>query len=203
VVATSCLELLASNRSLTDGVYTLDLDGGGPSSAHPYYCDMTNGGWTLVANQVPDTLLPNDSTTVNAAGSGSVIQSFRLGVPDITMIRPSLAWKLTDPNDTVYFKPNCVVDWTINYDMGAASQPNVCTTGYTDTSFTTVENGAWQNASVRGIGINNSGASCSIRMFESHMTTAGAIENGSAEAGIAAPCVYQNFTSQRVSLWFR
>jgi len=200
--AASCLALLAANSSLTDGTYAIDLDGDGPFPSLPYYCDMTGGGWTLVANQVPDTPLPDSVCTVNPTGFGTFTQSYRLGVPDIASIRPTVAWKLTDPTHSVYFKPACVVDWTVNYDT-PAPVPTVCTTGYTSTVFDTIVNGGWINASARGIGINNSGAVCSIRMYESHMKTDGTVEASSLQAGVACPCDYTKYTAQRVSLWFR
>ena len=199
--AASCREKLTADSSLADGTYTLDLDGAGPLPALPFYCDMTGGGWTLIANQVPAALLPDTICTVNPAGFGSLSESYRLGNPAITSIQPSVAWKLTDPTNAVYFKPDCVVDWTINYNS-LNPMPTACTTGYTSSAFTSVQNGGWQRVSARGIGINNYGEFCSIRMFESHSNTEGTIEPSSQVAGLALPCNYQQFTTQRVSLWF-
>ncbi len=47
----NCKEYL-DNGYLTDGVYTIDIDGVGGKSPFDCYCDMTNdgGGWTLVYN---------------------------------------------------------------------------------------------------------------------------------------------------------
>ncbi len=199
--AASCHEKLAANSSLADGTYTLDLDGSGPLPSLHYYCDMTNGGWTLIANQVPAAPLPDTICTVNPAGFGSLTQSYRLGNPAITAIRPSVGWKLTDPSNAVYFKPDCVVDWTINYNS-LNPMPTSCTTGYTSSTFGSIQNGAWTRVSARGIGINNNGAFCSIRMYESHTNTEGTIEPSSLDAGLACPCNYEQYTAQRVSLWF-
>ena len=198
----TCLALLQQDAGSVDGKYTLDLDGSGPSPALSYYCDMTGGGWTLVANQVPASLLPDTICTVNPESFGRLDASYRLGMPDVASIHPTTAWKLTDPSNTVYFKPACVVDWTINYDSLSPS-PTACTTGYTALDFGSIVNGAWIRVSARGIGINNFGAPCSIRMYESHMQTDGTIEETSLPAGQAAPCDYQKYSSQSVSLWFR
>ena len=195
----TCLDLLASDRSLADGVYVLDLDSDGPFPARSFYCDMANGGWTLVANQVPAAPLPNLTTTVNAEGFGALDQSYRLGNPDITSIRPIRGWKLTDNTTTVYFRPACVVDWTINYIDNTS--PTDCTTGYTSANFAAQINAIWASCSARGIGINNNGSFCSIRMYEAQFNTAG-VPQGGVSAGAAAPCDY-NDTSQRVSLWFQ
>lgn len=200
--AKSCAELLEADDTLRNGSYQLDLDGTGPFPSLPYYCDMTGGGWTLVANQVAGAPLPDDQCTVEPSHFGSEGKSYRIGMPVVAQIRPTLAWKLTDATNTVYFKPACVVDWSVNHDTPSASA-DVCTTGYTTTAFTMIKNGGWKRASVRGIGINNYAADCSIRIYESHMDTDGMIESTSIAAGLAAPCVYQNYASERVSLWFR
>jgi hypothetical protein len=200
--AKSCAELLAGDASLTDGTYQLDLDGSGPFPSLPFYCDMTQGGWTLVANQVPGSPLPDDQCTVEPTHFGTQDQSYRIGLPVVAEIRPTVAWKLTDATNSVYFKPECVVDWSVNYDT-LSPMPELCTTGYTTTAFSAIKNGSWKRASVRGIGINNLGADCSIRIYESHMLTDGTIEASSLDAGLAAPCVYTQYATQRVSLWFR
>jgi hypothetical protein len=200
--AASCAAVLARNAASADGVYTLDLDGTGPSPERSYYCDMANGGWTLVANQVPNTPLIDDTSTINAAGFGTTSQSYRLGVPDITTIHPTTGWKLTDPTNTVYFKPSCIVDWTVNY-LTPNAVATVCTTGYTDLTFATIVNGGWQQVTARGIGINNGGSTCSIRMYEAHTDTLGNPQNGAGPAGIATPCDYQQYVTERVSLWFK
>lgn len=195
----TCLDLLASDRSLADGAYVLDLDADGPLPARSFYCDMTNGGWTLVANQVPAAPLPNLTDTVNGDGFGALDQSYRLGNPDVASIRPTRGWKLTDNTTTVYFRPACVVDWTINYIDNAS--PTDCTAGYASANFAAPINAKWVSCSARGIGINNNGNFCSIRMYEGQFDAAG-VPQGGVPAGVAAPCDY-NDTSQRVSLWFQ
>jgi hypothetical protein len=48
-VYTSCYELLKSNPGATDGTYVIDADGAdGPAPQVAVYCDMTNGGYTMV-----------------------------------------------------------------------------------------------------------------------------------------------------------
>lgn len=44
----TCGEILAATPTATDGTYTVDADGSGPLRPFDVYCDMTNGGWTLV-----------------------------------------------------------------------------------------------------------------------------------------------------------
>ena len=63
---TSCAAWLASNGSLPDGVYPIDPDGAGPIAAANLFCDMKNGGLTLVAN-IYDSAgddAPNDTSYV-------------------------------------------------------------------------------------------------------------------------------------------
>jgi hypothetical protein len=192
--AASCAAVLATRPDAANGVYLLDLDGTGPAPARGYYCDMTGGGWTLVANQVPEAPLPDTAATVNAAGFGTLSQSYRLGGSEITALRPSIAWRLTDNANAVFFTPACTVDWNVNYTT--IMSPTPCTVGYTSTAFTTVFNGRWVYCSAKGIGINNSGQFCSMRMHEGGPASQGAMAHGRA-----ATCLYR--VDQRVSLWFR
>ncbi len=193
--ARSCAAILAAVPGATSGPYLLDLDGDGPIGARAYACDMRDGGWTVVANQVPTELLDDSTATLGAAVFGDVAHSWRLGNPDIALVRPTLAWRLSDELNNVYVVPSCVVDWTRNYlDVMSASE---CTIGYTTTALNVVVNGRWTYCSARGIGINNNGASCSIRMSEGGFGRGvGAMANGRAYT-----CDYN--TSRRVSLAFR
>jgi hypothetical protein len=49
VSGTSCSAIVAGIPSAADAVYAIDPDGAGASTAFSVYCDMTNGGWTLIA----------------------------------------------------------------------------------------------------------------------------------------------------------
>ncbi|MCA9581357.1 MAG: hypothetical protein KC416_06150, partial [Myxococcales bacterium] len=51
----SCYEILQVNPSANDGKYTIDADGSGPLDPFEVYCNMAEGGWTLIAL--------NDNTT--------------------------------------------------------------------------------------------------------------------------------------------
>ena len=50
---TSCFDILQTYPSSEDGVYTIDPDGAN-NGYDPFYayCDMDNGGWTLLARLV-------------------------------------------------------------------------------------------------------------------------------------------------------
>ncbi|MEZ4448913.1 MAG: fibrinogen-like YCDxxxxGGGW domain-containing protein [Nannocystaceae bacterium] len=68
--AASCKALKAIDDALPDGVYKLDVDGEGPEVEFSAYCDMTQGGWTLVmkaidSNFAYDDPLWEDATPMN------------------------------------------------------------------------------------------------------------------------------------------
>jgi hypothetical protein len=195
---TSCATILANNPGAPDGIYEIDVDGKGASPPFLAYCDMAGGGWTMVENQVPTDPLPDVTTTVNAASAGQLGASWRLGNPAITLIKPAVGWKLTDATNTVFLKPSCVVDWTIDYILVHVATD--CTTGYTNTAFTTPVNGGWVYCSARGIGVNNSGQNCSMRADEGGNGQPGG--QGAGPNGRAYSCHYSS-TSERISLWFK
>ena len=55
--AVSCADVLQEEPSSTDGIYWLDPDGAGSFEA---YCDMTNGGWTLILKTSGDSTFDYD-----------------------------------------------------------------------------------------------------------------------------------------------
>ncbi|MEY3014245.1 MAG: hypothetical protein RIT45_2980 [Pseudomonadota bacterium] len=50
--AASCAAIRAQFPTAQDGLYPVDPDGPGPIAAADVFCDMSGGGWTLVANLV-------------------------------------------------------------------------------------------------------------------------------------------------------
>ncbi len=193
--ARNCAAVLSALPGATSGPYLLDLDGDGPSVARIFSCDMRDGGWTIVANQVPAELLADVNDTVGETVFGQLDHSWRLGNPDITRVRPTVAWRLSDELTNAYVVPACIVDWSRNYtDVMFATE---CTIGYTTPALNVVLNGAWVYCSARGIGINNTARHCSIRMNEGGFGRAG----GALANGRAYTCDYN--TVRRVSLAFR
>lgn len=186
--ATSCADVMTRNPAQADGPWWISAQGARPYRA---YCDMTGGGWTLVMNQVPAAPLPDSTATVNEAAMGTLDQSYRFGGAAMARVRPAVAWKLNDAQTSVYFAPECAVDWNVNY-LGQPASP--CTLGYTTEQRTTPVNGGFINVSTRGIGINNSAQICSIRAYNVR-------SDGNVETGPATSCQYR--TDQRVQLWFR
>ena len=78
---TTCLSILNTYGTVSDGIYWLDPDGPNAGSDGFYaYCDMTRdgGGWTLVMRMAADTVLTYDSsywtdqTTFNSDAGSSL-----------------------------------------------------------------------------------------------------------------------------------
>jgi cysteine-rich repeat protein len=51
----SCKAFLTADATSADGIYPIDPDGSGPIAAANLFCDMKNGGWTLVGNYYDST----------------------------------------------------------------------------------------------------------------------------------------------------
>jgi hypothetical protein len=190
----TCKTLLQANPALSNGAYDVKLDG---VNATRVYCDMSAGGWTLVSNQVPGSLLANDYGNVNAANFGSSTSSWRVGHTTTVAIEPTEAWRMTDGSTTVYFKPTCRVDWARSYFNTGRSLD--CNTGYTSTAFTSITNGGFVDAAVRGIGINNGGANCSMRIFNDVLWTTPT--GNTLQVGQSGGCLGASNTT--IQLWFR
>jgi hypothetical protein len=62
----SCKAALAANPTAIDGLYSIDPDGAGPIAGAELFCDMKNGGLTLVANifNTAGDDMPNDTSYV-------------------------------------------------------------------------------------------------------------------------------------------
>jgi cysteine-rich repeat protein len=61
-----CADIHYKNPGWPDGTYVIDPDEGGPIAPVKLFCDMTNGGWTLVGNYYdsPGDDMPNETSYV-------------------------------------------------------------------------------------------------------------------------------------------
>ncbi|MCK6550143.1 hypothetical protein L6R52_30185 [Myxococcota bacterium] len=60
----TCRRILEAGQSRGDGVYRIDVDGRGPLAPVDTWCDMTNGGWTLLAKTIAAGLTTDEQTTI-------------------------------------------------------------------------------------------------------------------------------------------
>ncbi len=68
--AGSCLDIYKALPKSADGAYYLDIDGAGPIATAQYYCDMKNGGWTLLIYDTFDSAQGGWSAgTITGCGS--------------------------------------------------------------------------------------------------------------------------------------
>lgn len=154
----TCFSILQDNRNSKNGVYTIS-----PSNI-PFnaYCDMENGGWSLVASQVEVELLDKNIYSINEHNFGHLDKSFRLGNEIINSIRPYFSWKITDNSNSVYFNPNCIINWNNSLDN---KNSEFCNTGFKDELFNEKISDSTISNYSNGIGMSNEGKFCSIRMY--------------------------------------
>lgn len=126
----SCLEILRATPGASDGIYTVLMTGGPTPSK--VTCDMTNGGWTLVASvsQASASWLLasaySDTTSgdfkmsdavINAAKSSGIGQ-FRVTLDQYDPGPPApTTRKNTGP---LYVNPSCIFDSTSTPSSGSA-----------------------------------------------------------------------------------
>ena len=196
----SCAAILSQGKSTGNGLYTIDLNGWGELEV---YCDMTNfgGGWTLVGHQHPSVYF-TDTTADIGLSNFDPTQTFRFGNDKIQLFEPTLAWRITsDQNgtltDNAWFRPECVIDWG-KYVGTYGTNPDLdtdCGIAYTDAAFSQTLGLHTEGNCSRGIGQNNSGNYCSIRM--------GSCGFSNVNAGAASPCSIGNVTTHSVKLWMK
>jgi hypothetical protein len=149
----SCRERFLGGATV-DGPYTVDPDGLGPLGSQSVWCDMQNGGWTLVMRAYAgDTTGWSTSTDLHverAATGPNQNATFRLSNDAINGIRGATGiYKLRSDgtfNATRYVAANC----TYVHDLIA---PNVCTSSYSDDALTQDLRTGTQTNDCRGISL--------------------------------------------------
>ena len=206
---TTCAEIKRMNHRAQSGIYTIDLDGPGGDDKNTFdaYCDMETdgGGWTLAMHQAPNQCLAGTSTKIGDAATwlADNTQSFRWGTRQLAIVRPEAAWVLADATNRVHFRPACVVDLVANTLRDNNIQE--CEEGFTDDTFMTPTSSWSDDNASNGIGMNNAGAFCSIRMYLSFDQNAA----GGLTEGCACPCdpastaAWTRPPSEQVQLWFK
>ena len=204
-----CVGIAQSGQGQSSGIYTIDplQDGVGFQA----YCDMETdgGGWTLVGRQIPSDKFTQTSEDINMGEDWDVEGTFRLGNEKIQAISPTLAWRIFSKSlstgvliDDAWFVPECVIDWdtyvgTYSEAPEATSFYPDCGIAYTDSSFQDIVGGVYTQSNCSlGIGQNNSGGYCSIRMSSCTWSTV-------TQQGQAAPCDINNQGSVIMELWVK
>lgn len=199
-----CSMILDNGLSIGDGVYQVDPEQ--LNDPFDVYCDMNSegGGWTLVAKQVPAEQFTMTDLDINLSTGLDPSYTFRFGNDKIQRFAPNVAWRIvsTAPNgqiqDNAWFKPACVVDWlNLIGSYGSISQTldTDCGIAYTNAFFNQpISNYTNGNCSY-GIGQNNSGQYCSIRMSSCAWSN--------VQEGGAAPCNVSQVGNYTMTLWLK
>lgn len=188
--ATSCRELHAARPSLGDGVYTLDLDAGGPLTAFSAECDMTTagGGWTRLVRSAPANTHPGWTQTSgygNAGGAVHISPAWHT-MTDFTEVmdnqsgsymggritgcwtNQTMAAQVAKPNFTCTTTAVAGLPQRTSFQVNANQTHNGCTnlTAFIGFGFSTWDagvSGSWQGIGINGYKTNvtvNCGTQC-------------------------------------------
>ena len=162
------------------------------------------GGWTLAGHQHPTEYFTRTTENINVDNFNPQT-TFRYGNDIVQQMIPSVAWRITSNDinseiltDNAWFRPECVIDW----DVYTGIQDDItvldsdCGIAYTDENFTDSVGGAYTESNCSlGIGQNNSGTFCSIRMASCAF--------GEHDSGVASPCDMSHVSTHSVKLWYK
>jgi hypothetical protein len=167
--------------------------------------EYEGGGWTLTARQIPSDKFTQTADDINIDDGWDVEGTFRLGNEKIQALAPTAAWRITSRSlssgaliDEGWFVPECVINWNqyVGYPSGSEFYSE-CGIAYTDDDFDQILGGVYTEGNCSlGIGQNNSGQYCSLRMSSCTWSTV-------TQQGQAAPCDINNQGSVIMELWVR
>ena len=199
-----CAMILDNGLSIGDGIYEIDPEQ--LNDPFEVYCDMTTegGGWTLAGRQVPSEQFTLTDQDINLSGGLDPDNTFRYGNDKIQRFAPNVAWRIvsTSVNETIqdytWFKPACVINWlNLIGSYGSTYIPldTDCGIAYTNATFSQPISSYTQANCSYGIGQNNSGQYCSIRMSSCAWSN--------VQEGGAAPCSVSQVANYTISLWMK
>jgi hypothetical protein len=210
----TCLDWLTDKSDLADGSYAVDPDGSGVGQGPVLaVCDMTQGGWMLVGLQSRDQQLTKTSLDIGLGKDWQPDRTHRWGTARVQTVSPTTAWRITSTGDDellvddAWFQPTCVIDWEVyvgTYLGRRDAQDDACGIAWTDESFTEIVGPAYTETNCSlGIGQNNSGAYCSIRMGSCNCYSENCDTTWAPEEGVATPCSVFDYPDYVMKLWVR
>ncbi|MDD2871944.1 MAG: fibrinogen-like YCDxxxxGGGW domain-containing protein, partial [Candidatus Gracilibacteria bacterium] len=115
---TSCKGLYDGGNT-TDGIYTIDPDGAGSISSFSTYCDMTNGGWTLVSmERASGTSVDGAVGAIGSFTSLNQTTSFKITDEAWKAIPFTIGTKIVREDGIIYYVKYGSFPWSSSLDTG-------------------------------------------------------------------------------------